>query len=247
MGFIYYNQNDYPNVPYPSPTLPDATVKSGGCGVCCAAMVVSSMGSETVDPKAMAAYAIAKGARVSGGTDMNALAKAACIDYGLVYEITSDENKLLKHLQSGGMAIANVGGDRQGYTGVFSNSGHYIVAAACSGDVVQIMDPGYYKGKFSTAGRKDKVTVDGNYCYCNITVLASDTANRSPAYWLFTKEEAKVEKKDNIPDDYAKEAVEWAVKTGLLKGNAEGNYMLHDNVTRQNLLLFLYRFAQLSK
>lgn len=47
--------------------------------------------------------------------------------------------------------------------------------------------------------------------------------------------------KDNMPDNYAKEAVEWAVKEGILKGNENGDYMLHSNVTRQDMLVFLHR------
>ena len=46
--------------------------------------------------------------------------------------------------------------------------------------------------------------------------------------------------KDNTPDKYAKEAVEWAVKEGILNGDQNGNYMLHSNVTRQDLLVFLH-------
>lgn len=47
--------------------------------------------------------------------------------------------------------------------------------------------------------------------------------------------------KDNTPDAYAKEAIEWAVKNGILYGNENGDYMLHSNVTRQDMLVFLYR------
>ena len=46
---------------------------------------------------------------------------------------------------------------------------------------------------------------------------------------------------DNTPDAYAKEAVEWAIKNGILKGTEEGDYKLHSNVTRQDALVFLYR------
>lgn len=46
---------------------------------------------------------------------------------------------------------------------------------------------------------------------------------------------------DNTPDPYAKEAVEWAIKKGILKGTEEGDYKLHSNVTRQDVLVFLYR------
>ena len=53
-----------------------------------------------------------------------------------------------------------------------------------------------------------------------------------------TKSTKKV---DNTPDKYAKEAVEWAVKKGILKGDENGNYKLHENVTRQDMLVFLHR------
>lgn len=47
--------------------------------------------------------------------------------------------------------------------------------------------------------------------------------------------------KDNTPDKYAKEAIEWAIKEGILYGNENGDYMLHSNITRQDMLVFLYR------
>lgn len=185
----YFNQNNYRNVPYPSKTLPKATVASGGCGVVSAAMIVSNLTGQVVTPDKMASYAMNKGARVVGGTDMLTLAKALVIDYPLDYLTTNDENKLLQHLKSGGMAIANVGGNRPGYTGVFSDGGHFIVVAGISqnGKVI-VLDPGYYPGKFNKPGRIGKVTVvDGYQCICDMVVLAKDTENRSPAYYLFSR------------------------------------------------------------
>jgi len=215
VNFKYYNQNNYANVPYPGPSAPNATVKSGGCGVCCAAMIVSNMSPKVIDPKAMAAYSIAKGARVSGGTDMTVLAKAICNEYGLTYETTSDETKLMEHLQSSGMAVANVGGDRTGYTGVFSNGGHFIVVAACNGNTVTILDPGYYPGKFAIAGRKGKVKVDGNSCYCDISVLGADTSNRVPSYWLFNTIERVI---DMALETWQREGGQAALKALASKG-----------------------------
>lgn len=227
--FKYYNQNNYPNVPYPSPTLPDATIKSGGCGPTCAAMIISNLTDKIVDPVAMAAYAMKKKARVIGGTDMNLLAKALCIDYPLDYRLTNDENLLLAHLKKGGMAIANVGGDRPGYTGVFSNGGHYIVVAGLnSDDRVIVLDPGYYAGKFNLAGRKGKVTVQGNYCICDIAVLAKDTENQNPAYWLF---ERRVEE---VPE-WMKKLMAKCGKVGIIdpKANHDPN---DTNVTKWFIL-----------
>lgn len=48
-------------------------------------------------------------------------------------------------------------------------------------------------------------------------------------------------KVDNTPDSYAKDAVAWALKEGVLKGDTKGDYKLHSNITRQDVLVFLYR------
>ncbi len=210
MTFKYFNQNNYANVPYPSPQLPKATVKSGGCGAVCASMIVSNLTHQTVDPRAMAAYAIRKGARVTGGTDMNTLAKALRQDYGLPFTTTNNESVLLDHLRGGGMAVTNVGGNRTGYKGVFSDGGHYIVVAGLESDGrLIVLDPGLYPGKFNLSGRVGKVKVVGNYCITDINVLGKDTENRSPAYWLF---ERKVEE---VPE-WMKKIIDDALAAGLI-------------------------------
>ena len=50
---------------------------------------------------------------------------------------------------------------------------------------------------------------------------------------------------DNTPSAYAEEAVAWAVENGLLYGDAQGDLMLSQPVTRQQLLVILHRFAGL--
>lgn len=189
MSYVYFNQNNYPNTPYPGPGRPQATVKSSGCGPTSMAMIIANLlGIKNIEPVQMAAYSLQKGARNSGGTDLNILAKAVGQDYGLTFQTTSDEKLLMQHLAAGNMAIANVGGNRPGYIGVFSDGGHYVVAAGLTTDhKVIILDPGYYVRKFNKEGRAGKVTVQGAYCICDISVLAKDTENRSPAYWLFSR------------------------------------------------------------
>ena len=46
---------------------------------------------------------------------------------------------------------------------------------------------------------------------------------------------------DNTPDDWAADAVAWATGRGLIKGDENGNLMLHEPATREQLLVFLYR------
>ena len=196
--YKYYNQRNYPNTPYPSSSSKTATVKSGGCGVCCGAMIIANLTGQVVDIPAFAEYCIKSGARVSGGTDMRRLANVICRDYGLKYETTNDSGKLLEHLAAGGMAVANVSGNRKSYTGVFSDSGHYIVVAAAEGDTLSVLDPAMYAGKYNLAGRKGKVAVEGNVCKCDVSVMAKDVDGRSPAYYLFNREVDQVDVQDLV-------------------------------------------------
>lgn len=50
---------------------------------------------------------------------------------------------------------------------------------------------------------------------------------------------------DNIPSPAHKEGVEWAVKNGILAGNTDGDLMLTQPVTRQQMATMLYRFAKM--
>lgn len=254
MAYKYFNQNNYQNVPYPSPTLPKATVKSGGCGVVCGAMIISNLTNKTVNPVEMAEYSIENGARIAGGTDVDILAQAICRDYDLEYSTSNDETELLEHLRKGGMAIANVGGSRPGYVGVFSDEGHFIVVAGLRGDKVVVLDPGYYPGKFNLKGRAGKVTVSGNECLCGIEVLKSDTSNRTTQYWLFTgqvnREEdedmVRYEKLSDIPNQFGfREIIEKLMDAKIINGDGSdktGNEdvidLSHDQVRS---LIFEYR------
>ena len=240
----YYNQNDYGHVPYPSVSLPAATVKSGGCGVCCGSTVLSAMGVEYPPPKLASIYII-EGARVSGGTDMSRAAQIICKLGQLTYSTTSSEDVLIQHLKSGGVAIANVDGD-VGEKGIFSSAGHYIVVLGVSPDGrLIIFDVGDYPSKYLSSYRATKVKRDGKFLLCTPEVLNTDTLHRDPSYYLFKKEEKQMQKTlDNTPDAYAKDAVNWALGAGILKGDANGDLKLHESVTRQDVLVFMKRLHE---
>ena len=54
-------------------------------------------------------------------------------------------------------------------------------------------------------------------------------------------EEIPVCEMDNIPAEWAEDAVAWAMENGILYGDENGNYRLHENCTREMMLVFLYR------
>jgi N-acetylmuramoyl-L-alanine amidase len=51
-------------------------------------------------------------------------------------------------------------------------------------------------------------------------------------------------KLDNTPSDWSKEAISWAIQTGILKGD-NGNLMLRQPLTREQFCVMLYRYNQL--
>jgi hypothetical protein len=81
--------------------------------------------------------------------------------------------------------IANTYGDRpeDGWTGVFSDSGHYIVLAGIEGNTVRVWDPMYRPGRFDIPGRKGKVRMEGNEAFADASVIREDCMHRP--FFLF--------------------------------------------------------------
>lgn len=162
MGKVYYNQADkrWAKHPYPSKELPKATIKSGGCGVTCAAMVVSSC-KETIHPDKMGDISIKNGYRQNGGTA-----------WGLFDYVAKKWNFKTKSVKSSYEALQAC---KDGYfvvilcgTGLWTTGGHYILAVGAKGDKIEIYDPYLYSGKFNKQNRKGKVEVKGNSCLVQI-------------------------------------------------------------------------------
>ena len=71
MSYKYYNQGNYPQIPYGS-----GTVASSGCGLCAACMVVENMTGQSFTPAEAVAMANACGAHDHTGTEISILAPA---------------------------------------------------------------------------------------------------------------------------------------------------------------------------
>lgn len=110
----------------------------------------------------------------------------------------------------------------------------------------------------------DVIGVEGNTGYsfgqhCHLEVRVNGTAvdptpmlgipnewgyyrnTASPAFAEPKPETATKTQQDNVPDEWAVDAVSWAQANGIIKGNQNGDYKLHGNITRQDALVFLYR------
>ncbi|MCX7614398.1 MAG: hypothetical protein N2Z65_01420 [Clostridiales bacterium] len=181
----YYNQNNYDRIPYPSSGNPNGTVKTSGCGVCCASMVVEGLTGKKWPPIESTAFSLKIGARASGGTDMIMLSKAISKLFGLkVWQTKSIDEAISAVRYDGAFVITNAKG---GDTGLFSNGGHFIMIERIQGPYAVVWDPGLYTGKYDKPWRKNKVTVYENDVFVTPENLDADIRKDYASYFIFTK------------------------------------------------------------
>lgn len=237
---MYYNQRNYPHIPYTHETKPNATVKSGGCGPVAISMVVEAYeGDGSFPPEMSAEFAMNCGARESTGTNMYTLAEATATEFGYEYKVTTSESDVAEWIKSGGIAIGHIAGDRAGYKAIFCTNGHYVVILDVTTDGrFVVWDPDYYNGKFTINNRASRVELH----LPDVLVLQQDMAKdvNGRAYHLLR---AKKEKDD--PSDWAKSSVDKAVKKGVLIGDEHGNLHPKSPVTREQLCVILDRLGLL--
>ena len=120
----YLNQLDHPDIPYPTDAATegsrfhDLSIKEAGCGLCSLAMMVDRLTTKTISLKRLIALSLKHKANLHPGTDMKILGPVVADLYDLDFSTTNRVKKAMQHLKNGGSVIANVGGDREGYTGV---------------------------------------------------------------------------------------------------------------------------------
>lgn len=74
------------------------------------------------------------------------------------------------------------------------------------------------------------------------------TGKHCPSYmvsekaWAAFKRRLEDKPMDNNPAPYARDAVDWAKKNGILTGNQLGDLMLNEPLTRQQFITMLYRY-----
>lgn len=63
-------------------------------------------------------------------------------------------------------------------------------------------------------------------------------------YYYEYEEELPVDERDNVPAEWAEEAVAWATENGIMYGDENGDLKLHDPVTREQCIVFLHRLYE---
>ena len=195
---IYINQLDYPHYTYITRTDAEdpaeresghyTSVRTSGCGLCSAVMVADRLLPNcTFELKDALRISYDVKANHLRGTHYARFAPEFAKRLGLAYETTNDPQALIRCLQTGGAAVANVGGNREGHVGLFSRGGHFLAVIGVERDGrVAVLDPSYVPNKYEEEGRAGKVEMRNDViALCRVEDLAADAANRNPSFHLF--------------------------------------------------------------
>ena len=147
--------------PYTSRGNSSQTIGSSGCGVASATMIIDSIVGN-VSITELADCFVSNGYRsANSGTYWSAY-RAVADEFNIEYCETSNIDEMINLLRNNHYIIASCG------NGLFTSGGHYIVLYGIEESTIKIYDPYLYAGKFDTATRRGKVTVNGNTVYCSI-------------------------------------------------------------------------------
>ena len=129
--FVYFRQGDYGNA------YAGETIAAAGCGPTSAAMVLTYLTGETVDPVTTSAWSTQHGYACNGNGTYEALFPAIGKAYGLTVKQGSQTAKnIISSLSNGDVIIAHMG------PGEFTRGGHYIVLRETDGKGnVLVADP----------------------------------------------------------------------------------------------------------
>jgi hypothetical protein len=192
----YINQLEYAHLPYPTKikleNIPDekkkTTVRSSGCGLCCACMTVDLLTDKSLDIEECVRIAEGCLANHGVGTDMSILAPVIAEKFGLSYSKTNDLEMAIEHLRAGGVIIAHVGIPKDATIGLFTKSGHYISLISTDGKEFCILDPSWSEEKYKIPERLGRVNEDNYpYLYCDVNTVHSETKPGRTKYHLFSR------------------------------------------------------------
>lgn len=96
-----------------------------------------------------------------------------------------------------------------------------------------------------TLMEKYGIPIENVYRHFDVTGKHCPSYLVSAQKWAEFKKRLEVKIMDNTPSPAHKEGVEWAIANGILTGNSEGDLMLSQPVTRQQMCTMLYRFWKL--
>ena len=181
------------------------SIYNSGCGPASLANALMVLDVADITVADACKFAVSCGARIKGaGTDMHTLLSAATKKWKITYGVTSSNSRLATHLRAGGVAIVNQGSSYE----VFSNGGHFVVAASIdNNDNVTIIDSYWNSNKYRTWPKYHAKSKVLSRCFVRTPLewCGKATIDRFPSYYLIARVDKKTENKKQ-PTTAVKEA-----------------------------------------
>ena len=189
---LYVNQLEYPhlrynhNVDFGGPPEGRNSVKTSGCGLCCASMVVDQLTDKSLPIEDCVRLSEETGANRWIGTSMKVLGKALSERYEIDFSYTNDIDEAIAHLTKGGRVIVLVGGAREGYADLFTKRAHYMLMLSYDGEEFCILDPALSDTKYTEEGRVGRVRVKPPFLFSSKEEIVLATEAQKTRYFLFS-------------------------------------------------------------
>ena len=225
------------------------SIYNSGCGPSSLANALMVLGIADISVKEACAFAISCNARIkNAGTDMRKLLDAAAKKWSITYTTTSSNAALAAHLRAGGVAIMNQGNSYR----VFSNGGHFVVAAEIDNNNRVTVIDSYWNGtKYKTWPKYHAESKVLSRCFVRTPLdwCGKATVDRNPSYYLISKkadkkmqsnQTAKKEEGDDmiyyksigdVPAAY-RPSVQKLIDKGIIKGTGNGTLNISEDNCR---------------
>ena len=179
---IIFSQRDnkWANVAYSAKAPHTETIKSSGCGICSACIIVSNLTDTYIEPPQMAKYSVEKGHRIDGVGTAFSIYPDIAKKYNLKCTQAYDIYKAVDCVRNMGMVVCSTNG---GENKLFSTGGHLFVMCDVIGNDCVFIDPDNYSGKYNTAYRKARCRVENGKIYVNI----NEAKKHINAYFCFER------------------------------------------------------------
>lgn len=212
-----------------------ASIAESGCGPACAAMVIATLRDPDITPVETCAWSVAKEYRIPGkGT-----AYAYFLPQFRQYNIACDP-----YHQDADGAVEAV---RQGYMvvalakkGLWTSSGHFILAYGIDGDRILINDPN------SRAISRERAPIATFKEQCKYFWIIREEWRMSYQQFKEYMDKYQAELGEAEPAAWSKEARTWAEKSGLITGS-NGKMKYKQAVTREQMVVFMKRLWEMAK
>ena len=179
---IIFSQRDekWKNYKYSAKAPHTETIMSSGCGITTAAMIVSNLTGEYVEPPKMADYSVKNGHRIDGVGTAFSLFPAIGKLYNLNCVQTNDIFKAVECVRGNGLVACSTNG---GVNKLFSTGGHIFLMSGISGNDCEFIDPDNYNGKYETDYRKKRAKIKNGKIYVNV----NEAKKHITTYFMFER------------------------------------------------------------